>query len=203
MSVVNAAGAASPAGAPDPSGALPHDVLGPPPDEPLVPDSGTGPTALEQYSADQAARAGADQAAALAGTTVTTGGIPTISGNGVGSKIVQAAEIYMGVPYVWGGTGPGGLDCSGLVYSAYRAAGINLPRVSYEQAATGKRVALRGLRPGDLVAWNNSTRNPGADHIAIYLGGGKIIEAAHPGTNVRIRPLGANEGAYGVRMGWT
>jgi cell wall-associated NlpC family hydrolase len=199
---VDAALATSDVGAPEQSGMLPRDVLGETEAQP-APDTSLGPTALEQYAADQAAKAGANQAAALAGTTVTTGGIPVVTGTGLGAKIAQAAEHYLGVPYVWGGTGPGGLDCSGLVYTAYRAAGINLPRVSYEQANSGSRVALRALRPGDLVAWDNSTRNPGADHIAIYLGGGKIIEAAHPGTNVRIRMLGAKEGAYGVRMGWT
>ena len=116
--------------------------------------------------------------------------------------VVQAAEQLLGTPYVWGGNGKGGVDCSGLVAWAFNhGAGKHLPRVSYQQANSGKRVKLSALRPGDLVAWDNSSRNNGADHIAVYVGNGQIIEAARPGTNVRRRKLGHNEGAWGVRMG--
>lgn len=120
----------------------------------------------------------------------------------VGGQIITAAEHYLGTRYLWGGTSAAGIDCSGLVQAAYKAAGIDLPRISFQQAEAGTRVSLKDLRPGDLVAWDNSPRNPGADHIAIYLGNGQIIEAAHPGTKVRIRHLGSNEGAWGVQMGW-
>lgn len=126
--------------------------------------------------------------------------LPIDGGSGKASKIVNFAQSMIGVPYVWGGTSQNGVDCSGLVQLAYHAAGIDLPRVSYQQANQGKRVALNHLRPGDLVAWDNSTRNVGADHIAVYVGNGQIIEAARPGTNVRLRTLGSNEGAVGVRI---
>lgn len=115
--------------------------------------------------------------------------------------VVDAAESRLGDPYVWGGTRPGAFDCSGLIQWAYARAGKTLPRVSYAQANSGKRVGLSGLRPGDLVAWDNSSRNNGADHIAIYIGGGRIVEAPRPGLSVRTRKLGRNEGAWGVRMG--
>jgi cell wall-associated NlpC family hydrolase len=173
-----------------------------------LPDSVTGAissvnqTQLDTLAAQEQTQANAQRQAALTGTTVVTGGIPQVSGTGPGAQIIAAAEKYLGTPYVWGGTGPGGVDCSGLVQAAYRAAGISLPRVSYQQANAGMQVTTKALRPGDLVAWDNSARNNGADHIAIYLGNGRIIEAAHPGSNVRIRSLGKNEGAYGVRMGW-
>ena len=72
--------------------------------------------------------------------------------------------------------------------------------MSYQQANYGSRVGLNKLRPGDLVAWDNSSRNNGADHIAMYIGNGRILEAAKPGTSVRIRKLGHNEGAWGVRI---
>ncbi len=115
--------------------------------------------------------------------------------------VVQAAKTALGTPYSWGGNSlQGGVDCSGLVQQAYAKVGIQVPRVSYQQANYGKRVSLNKLLPGDLVAWDNSSRNSGADHIAIYIGDGKIIEAAKPGTRVRIRRLGDTEGAWGVRM---
>jgi cell wall-associated NlpC family hydrolase len=115
--------------------------------------------------------------------------------------VISAAKTALGTPYTWGGNSlQSGVDCSGLVQQAFAAAGINLPRVSYAQANYGQRVALNALRPGDLVAWDNSTRNNGADHIAIYLGNGQIIEAARPGTAVRIRTVDPDEGAWGVRI---
>lgn len=159
---------------------------------------------LDQYEAQQALAAQQQRDEQLAGTTQTDVGVPQVSGgSAVGRKIVEAAEHYLGIAYKWGGTGPGGVDCSGLVQLAYKAAGISLPRVSYEQANAGTRVTQKMLRPGDLVAWDNSSRNVGADHIAIYLGNGLIIEAPHPGAKVRIRRLGADEGAFYVRMGWS
>lgn len=115
--------------------------------------------------------------------------------------VVQIARRYVGTPYVWGGTSPNGFDCSGFTQYVLNQVGKHLPRISYQQANYGKRVGLDKLRPGDLVAWDNSSRNNGADHIAIYLGGGQIIEAPRPGLSVRIRSLGKNEGAWGVSLG--
>jgi cell wall-associated NlpC family hydrolase len=87
---------------------------------------------------------------------------------------VRLAKSFVGMPYIWGGTDPNrGFDCSGFTQYVYKKAfGIDLPRVSYQQANSGRRVGLSALQPGDLVAWDNSSRNNGADHIAIYLGGG-------------------------------
>jgi cell wall-associated NlpC family hydrolase len=115
--------------------------------------------------------------------------------------VIEAARGALGTPYAWGGNSlASGVDCSGLVQQAFARAGINLPRVSYQQANYGTRTKIRNLQPGDLVAWDNSSRNNGADHIAIYLGGGQIIEAPRPGSSVRIRSLGPNEGAWGVAI---
>lgn len=124
-----------------------------------------------------------------------------VKGNNVGNMIVSAAKNMLGLPYVWGGTSPSsGVDCSGLVQAAYKAAGLSVPRVSFAQANSGRRVSFDKLRPGDLVAWDNSARNNGADHIAIWLGNGQILEAPKPGARVRTRKLGRNEGAWGVNM---
>lgn len=114
--------------------------------------------------------------------------------------VVEYAKQFVGTPYVWGGTSPDGFDCSGLLQYVFKDFGINLPRVSYQQANYGKRISLDKLKPGDLVSWDNSSRNNGADHIAIYAGNGQIIEAARPGTNVRVRRLDPNEDAWGVRI---
>lgn len=119
---------------------------------------------------------------------------------GVRAAIVNEARKYLGVRYVWGGANPNGFDCSGLIQYVFAKYGKKLPRVSFQQANAGKRVGLGDLQPGDLVAWDNSSRNNGADHIAIYIGNGQIIEAPRPGLSVRIRSLKSNEGAWGVRI---
>jgi hypothetical protein len=117
-------------------------------------------------------------------------------GSGLRSKIVQEALKYLGVPYAWGGNGPSQFDCSGLVKYVFGKYGIDLPRVSFQQANYGKRIGVGQAQAGDLIAWDNSTRNNGADHIAIYLGNGWIVEAPRPGKNVQKRRLGKNEGDY-------
>ena len=94
-----------------------------------------------------------------------------------GSIIVNAAYSQIGVPYVWGGTTPGvGLDCSGLVQYCYRQAGISIPRTSGDILAAGTIVS--NPQPGD-ICWT-----PG--HVAIYIGGGQMIEAQQTGVPVKV-----------------
>ena len=121
------------------------------------------------------AAAGGDVAASPGGTVT-------------GEDVVAEARKYLGLPYVWGGTDPQkGMDCSGLVQVVYKSLGYDLPRVSYQQAAAGRPVAsMAEAQPGDLLAWDNSSRNKGVDHIAIYIGGGKMIEAPRTGLDIRI-----------------
>lgn len=148
---------------------------------------------------------GQAQAANALTTTQTGLGMTVTGGSGRGSdpmrdKIISMGMQYIGTPYVWGGTSPGGFDCSGLVQYIYGKNGLNLPRLSADQARAGRRVGLDQLRPGDLVATDNSPRNAGADHIAIWLGGGQILEAPKPGERVRVRHIGKSEGFYGVAL---
>lgn len=145
------------------------------------------------------------------GQNVTTtvkveGGGQPVGGPAPGANtpkgLIAFAKKFLGTPYVWGGTSPNGFDCSGFTQYVYRKFGVNLPRVSADQARAGRRVGLRDLRPGDLVAWDNSSRNNGADHIAIYLGNGLIIEAPRPGRSVQIVSLYDTGNAWGVRLGF-
>ncbi|SDS43693.1 Cell wall-associated hydrolase, NlpC family [Nocardioides scoriae] len=124
-------------------------------------------------------------------TSVAVPGVPVTGskGSGVtGADVVTEASKYIGLPYVWGGTSPTkGMDCSGLVQVVYKNLGFDLPRVSYQQAAAGRPVAsMAQAKPGDLIAWDNSSRNNGVDHIAIYIGGGKMIEAPRTGLDIRL-----------------
>ena len=95
-------------------------------------------------------------------------------------KILAFARAQLGKPYVWGGTGPHGFDCSGLIQQAFRVAKVHLPRGSIAQARVGKHVRRRDLAVGDLVFSHHR------GHVQLYIGGGRVIEAARPGTRVRI-----------------
>jgi cell wall-associated NlpC family hydrolase len=110
-------------------------------------------------------------------------GAPT-TGTTTGADVVAEARRYLGVPYVWGGTDPAkGLDCSGLVQLVYRNLGYELPRVSYQQATAGRAVTggLAQAQPGDILAFNSPV-----NHVGIYIGGGKMIEAPRTGLDVRV-----------------
>jgi cell wall-associated NlpC family hydrolase len=98
-------------------------------------------------------------------------------------QVVAEARKYLGVPYLWGGTDPRrGLDCSGLVQLVYRKMGIELPRVSYQQATAGRPVAsLAEARPGDILAFKSPV-----NHVGIYIGDNKMIEAPRTGVDVRV-----------------
>ena len=94
------------------------------------------------------------------------------------------AARQLGTPYLWGGTGTGGFDCSGLVQAAYRGAGVSLPRVAQDQFDAGPAVPDgAGVAPGDLVFFG--TGPAGVDHVGLYVGGGEMIDAPHTGALVR------------------
>lgn len=124
--------------------------------------------------------------------TAGSGVLPgSVTGSVTGEQVVAKAQEMVGLPYVWGGSDPErGVDCSGLVQSVYSSFGIELPRLSADQARAGTAVpSMAEARPGDLIAWDNSGRNVGADHIAIYIGDGTMIEAPRPGGHVQVVPV--------------
>ena len=100
---------------------------------------------------------------------------------------IGAARSALGDPYQWGATGPTTWDCSGLTQWAYGQAGVSLPRTSREQWFTGPHPALDALLPGDLLFWATNPNDPASiHHVAIYLGGGYMIEAPHTGAVVHV-----------------
>ena len=100
---------------------------------------------------------------------------------------LRFAAGQLGTPYLWGGTGPGGFDCSGLSRAAYASAGVSLPRLAQDQFDLGPRVGDGSpVRPGDLVYFGSGPS--GVDHVGIYVGAGLMVDAPHTGAVVRLEP---------------
>ena len=95
-------------------------------------------------------------------------------------KALAFARAQIGKPYVWGAVGPGSYDCSGLTQAAWKAAGVTLPRTTYDQVNAGTTVPLSQAQPGDLVFFYDDVT-----HVGIYIGNGMMIHAPKPGTYVR------------------
>ena len=110
---------------------------------------------------------------------------PSYSGGGADTAIATA-KSYLGAPYVWGGESYGGVDCSGLTMLAWESAGVDLPHLSRAQYSYGTHVPIGSMEAGDLIFWSSNGTQSGIYHVAIYLGGGQMIEAPTFGVPVRI-----------------
>ena len=112
-----------------------------------------------------------------------------------GEKVVQTAESFLGTPYSWGGTTPSGFDCSGFTQYVYKnAIGVDIPRVSRDQANFGSAVSVKNAQEGDLLYFD-TTGGGRTSHVGIYIGGGKFIHASGTATNpdrVKISNLSEN-----------
>src|SRR5690606_2941837 len=112
------------------------------------------------------------------------------SGQGGGSyaakaeKVLAFAKKQLGKPYVWGASGPNSWDCSSFTQAAWKAAGVSLPRVTYDQVEVGKKVAKSDLRPGDLIFFYGDVT-----HVGIYVGDGQMIHASKPGDDVKYESI--------------
>jgi cell wall-associated NlpC family hydrolase len=127
--------------------------------------------------------------------TITTGAagddIAAATGQGLTSpqldKFLAAAMSRIGEPYIWGAAGPNAFDCSGLVQWSLAQAGVAMPRVAADQARTGPLLRLGQLRPGDLLFYHTDPTAPNyISHVAIYIGGGWMLQAPETGMNVEV-----------------
>ncbi|WP_344877143.1 NlpC/P60 family protein [Nonomuraea antimicrobica] len=107
--------------------------------------------------------------------------------SGNGAAVLRFAYAQVGKPYIYGGTGPRGYDCSGLTQASWAAAGVTLPRTTWQQWAWGanRKVDLDDLQPGDLIF------SEGLGHVSIYAGNGDIVHAPQTGDVVKVVKLSA------------
>ncbi|MGP3687606.1 NlpC/P60 family protein [Streptomyces sp. IBSNAI002] len=119
---------------------------------------------------------------------LSTGAMKDVNGvaTDAGKRAVQYATAQMGKPYVWGAEGPAAFDCSGLTSQAWLAAGKSIPRTSQEQLRLLPKVALKDMRPGDLIIYFDD-----ASHVAMYVGDGAMVHAPRPGRHVTMAGAGS------------
>ncbi|SBV00951.1 Cell wall-associated hydrolases (invasion-associated proteins) [Streptomyces sp. MnatMP-M77] len=140
--------------------------------------------AAEEKAREEAAKeSGGGSGPGSGSGTGTDPGTGSGAGGGYAAKaekVLAFARAQIGKPYVWGASGPSSYDCSGLTQAAWREAGVDLPRTTWDQVKIGTRVATSDLRPGDLVFFYDDI-----SHVGIYKGDGMMIHAPKPGANVR------------------
>jgi cell wall-associated NlpC family hydrolase len=156
--------------------------------------------------ADEAAEAAASAADFVSAVQADGGNVNLTAGtkppNAIAAAAIAAARSRLGVPYVWGATGPDAFDCSGLTQWSYAHAGISLPRTAAEQWNAGPHPSLADLEPGDLLFWALNTSDPATiHHVAMYIGKGMMIAAPHTGENVQIQPV-YMQGFIGAMRPW-
>ena len=112
-------------------------------------------------------------------------GVP--ASNSRAAAAVAFAQAQIGKPYIFGATGPGGYDCSGLTMSAWKAAGVTIPRTATAQMQGLKAVPASAAEPGDLVFFYGDSSY--VNHVGLYIGGGMVIHASRPGSPIAIAPV--------------
>ncbi|MFF1443014.1 NlpC/P60 family protein [Streptomyces sp. NPDC058295] len=137
-----------------------------------------------QQAAEQAAAQQESGGASAATGSSSTAPAPAPSENPAyatkAEKALAFARAQIGKPYVWGATGPDSYDCSGLTQAVWKAAGVTLPRTTYDQVNAGTTVSLADARPGDLIFFYDDV-----SHVGVYIGNGMMIHAPKPGAYVR------------------
>ncbi|SOD99498.1 C40 family peptidase [Blastococcus haudaquaticus] len=123
-------------------------------------------------------------AAGAAAAPVAVAAAPVAAPNHAAQVAVDTALAQQGKPYVWGGTGPGGYDCSGLTFSAYQAAGVSIPRTSRAQSTAGVHVDRANLQPGDLIFFYDPV-----GHVGMYIGNGQMVHSSTYGKPVAVVPV--------------
>jgi cell wall-associated NlpC family hydrolase len=148
----------------------------------------------ERKQAEAASRSAERTVLTAASTTASTS---SSTATGSVAEVVAFVKAQIGKAYVSGATGPSAYDCSGLVQTAFKQVGINLPRVSQDQSTAGTQVSLSNLQPGDILYWGSAGS---AYHVAVYVGDGMFVGAQNPSSGVGEHPLSYDPPSGAVRV---
>lgn len=110
--------------------------------------------------------------------------------------LIEEAEKYLGIPYLWGGTSPEGFDCSGLMQYVFNSQGISIPRTSQRQQGAATAISMAEIKPGDLV-FNKASE---ATHVGMYIGNDMYIQAPQTGDVIKISKLSESNMKYVGRI---
>lgn len=138
-------------------------------------------------SSTSSSKSTASSSSSKSGSSSSTKSLSTRSesSSSLRNDIVNYALKFEGNPYVWGGTSlTNGADCSGFTQSVFKHFGIRIPRTSRSQANSGKRVSLNSMKKGDLIFYSKNGR---INHVAIYIGNGKVIGASSRKEGIKIK----------------
>lgn len=120
-------------------------------------------------------------------SSTTTSDSSSVASSGSSTDATQTAVNFamskVGLPYIWGGTGPSGYDCSGLVQAAYAQAGISLPRTTWDQVNAGTQISLSDVQVGDLVFFYDNS------HVGIYIGNGQVVNALNENVGILVSSI--------------
>lgn len=153
--------------------------------------------AARKAAAERATRAA--ERTTLTSTSGSSSSDSTSSSTATGSAaaVIAFVKAQIGDAYVSGGTGPNSWDCSGLMQTAFKQVGVDLPRVSQDQSTFGTQVSLDNLLPGDILYWGSAGS---AYHVAVYVGDGMFVGAQNPSTGVAEKPMSYDPPTGAVRV---
>ncbi|MFJ9024457.1 C40 family peptidase [Streptomyces sp. NPDC102259] len=153
--------------------------------------------AARKAAAERATRAA--ERTTLISTSSSSSSDSTSSSTATGSAaaVIAFVKAQIGDAYVSGGTGPNSWDCSGLMQTAFKQVGVDLPRVSQDQSTFGTQVSLDNLLPGDILYWGSAGS---AYHVAVYVGDGMFVGAQNPSTGVAEKPMSYDPPTGAVRV---
>ncbi|MFI1096244.1 C40 family peptidase [Streptomyces sp. NPDC020917] len=158
--------------------------------------------AAKERAAAQAAASRSAQRTPLSVTAKTTAATsssasPAPASSSKVDQLIVFLKSQIGKPYVYGATGPGSYDCSGLTQVAFGTVGVNLPRTSQDQSTVGTPVSISALQPGDLIFWGGQGS---AYHVGVFIGNGQYLDAANSSTPVGIHQMADYMPDWAVRV---
>ncbi|MER6783155.1 C40 family peptidase [Streptomyces sp. NPDC000658] len=153
--------------------------------------------AARKAAAERATRAAARTTLSTTASSDNVTSTSSSTATGSAAAVIAFVKAQIGDAYVSGGTGPNSWDCSGLMQTAFKQVGIDLPRVSQDQSTAGTQVSLDNLQPGDILYWGSAGS---AYHVAVYVGDGMFVGAQNPSTGVAEKPLSYDPPTGAVRV---